>query len=68
MHYVDEGGGVPIVMVHGNPTWSFLYRDIIRALAPDFRCVTIDLAGFGLSQAPSGFGFRATEHARLVAR
>jgi haloalkane dehalogenase len=68
MHYVDEGHGVPLVMLHGNPTWSFLYRDVIRALSPDFRCVAVDLAGFGLSRAPAEFGFRAAEHAHLVAR
>ena len=32
LHYVDEGSGSPIVMVHGNPTWSFLYRDLIKRL------------------------------------
>ncbi|RPJ26779.1 MAG: alpha/beta hydrolase, partial [Planctomycetaceae bacterium] len=38
MHYVDEGSGRPVVMVHGLPTWSFLYRHLISALAPGFRC------------------------------
>lgn len=37
LHYVDEGEGDPIVMVHGNPTWSFLYRDLIRQLKPNYR-------------------------------
>jgi haloalkane dehalogenase len=39
MHYVDEGSGEPIVFCHGNPTWSFLYRDIIAALRNRFRCI-----------------------------
>jgi haloalkane dehalogenase len=35
MQYVDQGGGQPVVMVHGNPTWSFLYRHLIKSLSPD---------------------------------
>ena len=35
MHYLDEGRGSPVVMVHGNPTWSFLYRDLIKRLRPE---------------------------------
>ena len=69
VHYVDEGEGRPILMVHGNPTWSFLYRDIIRGLSGQgFRCVALDLPGFGLSTAPEGFGFHPKEHATVVAR
>ena len=67
VHYVDEGAGRPILMVHGNPTWSFLYRDIIRALQDEFRCVAVDLPGFGLSTAPAGFGFKPAEHATVLA-
>ena len=44
LHYVDEGSGLPVLMLHGNPTWSFLYRNVIkqlggacRAIAPDYR-------------------------------
>jgi haloalkane dehalogenase len=54
-------------MVHGNPTWSFLYRDVIRALRADFRCVAVDLPGFGLSPAPAGYGFEPSEHAGVLA-
>ncbi len=67
VHYVDEGSGTPILMLHGNPTWSFLYRGIIRELRGSFRCVALDYPGFGLSTAPPGYGFRAAEHARIVA-
>ena len=67
VHYVDEGEGTPILMVHGNPTWSFLYREIIRELRDDFRCVAIDLPGFGLTKPTRGFGFHAAEHARVLA-
>lgn len=53
MHYVDEGQGRPIVFVHGNPTWSFEYREPIRALRDRYRCIAPDHLGFGLS-AKSG--------------
>ena len=39
MHYLDEGEGDPVVMVHGNPTWSFYYRRLVTALSPTRRCV-----------------------------
>ena len=67
VHYVDEGEGTPILMVHGNPTWSFLYREIIAELRDDFRCIALDLPGFGLTKAPRSFGFHAAEHARVLA-
>ncbi|HTQ22930.1 haloalkane dehalogenase [Mycobacterium sp.] len=66
IHYVDEGDGPPILLCHGNPTWSFLYRDIIVALRDRFRCVAPDYLGFGLSDRPSGFGYKIDEHARVV--
>lgn len=55
MAYVDEGGekARPVFMVHGNPTWSFLYRKVIKALEGEkFRCIVPDLIGFGLSDKP----------------
>src|SRR5258708_34550520 len=51
-HYVDEGHGEPVVMVHGNPTWSFYYRDLIKALSGDYRCIAPDDIGCGLSDKP----------------
>jgi haloalkane dehalogenase len=66
VHYVDEGSGPPILLCHGNPTWSFLYRDIIRRLRDHFRCVAPDYLGFGLSDRPSAFGYTIAEHARVV--
>jgi hypothetical protein len=42
LSYVDEGEGAPIVRVHGTPTWSFIYRHLIRALTPRYRCVAPD--------------------------
>ena len=66
VHYVDEGEGPVLLLLHGNPTWSFLYRHVIRELRGDFRCVAPDYPGFGLSTAPRGYAFTAVEHSRVV--
>jgi len=60
MHYVDEGHGEPVVMLHGNPTWSFYYRELIRGLASGHRCIAPDHIGCGLSDRPTEaqYGFR----------
>jgi pimeloyl-ACP methyl ester carboxylesterase len=58
MHYVDEGEGEPVVMVHGVPTWSFNYRKLIKRLSPGFRCVAMDHLGFGLSDKPPAWHYR----------
>src|SRR3954464_8168876 len=66
VHYVDEGSGSPLLLLHGNPTWSFLYRDLIRGLSDRFRCIAPDYPGFGFSEAPSGYGYRPVEHAKVI--
>jgi haloalkane dehalogenase len=66
MHYLDVGAGPPLLLCHGNPTWSFLYRGIIRALQDSFRCIAMDYLGFGLSDRPLGFGYTIEEHAQVV--
>ena len=66
VHYIDEGAGPVVVCLHGNPTWSFLYRHIVRGLSDRFRCIALDYPGFGLSTAPPGYGYTAAEHARVV--
>ena len=66
VHYVDEGSGPILLMLHGNPTWSFLYRNIIRGLAASWRCVALDYPGFGLSTARPGYDLRPASHARVV--
>ena len=68
VHYVDEGSGPPLLLLHGNPTWSFLYRDVIKGLSARFRCIALDYPGFGLSRAPSSYGFTPAEHSRVVGR
>jgi len=66
VHYVDEGAGPPILFLHGNPTWSFLYRGIIIRLRKHFRCVALDYPGFGLSAKPENYGYTPGEHAAVV--
>jgi haloalkane dehalogenase len=51
-HYLDEGDGEPIVMLHGNPTWSFYYRHLVSALRGRYRCIVPDHIGCGLSDKP----------------
>jgi haloalkane dehalogenase len=66
VHYVDEGSGPPLLLLHGNPTWSFLYRELIAGLRDRFRCIAPDYPGFGRSQAARGYGFTPAEHAHVV--
>ena len=51
-HFVDEGTGNPVVMIHGNPTWSFYYRELIKALSGNYRTIAVDHMGCGLSDKP----------------
>lgn len=66
VHFVDEGTGPVLLLLHGNPTYSLLYRDVIRRLSPRFRCIAVDYPGFGLSTAPPGYDFRPASHSRVV--
>ncbi|MFE6861171.1 alpha/beta fold hydrolase [Nocardia sp. NPDC057668] len=66
VHYVDEGSGPTLLFLHGNPTWSFLWRAVISALRDDFRCVAMDYPGFGLSVPESGYRFLPEQHADVV--
>jgi pimeloyl-ACP methyl ester carboxylesterase len=51
-HYLDEGRGEPVLMLHGNPTWSFYYRHLVSALSTDYRVIAPDHIGCGLSDKP----------------
>ena len=51
-HYLDEGAGDPVVMVHGNPSWSFYYRNLVLALRGSYRCIVPDHIGCGFSDKP----------------
>ena len=67
MHYADEGSGTPILALHGNPTWSYLYRDFIRDLSSSNRVIAPDHIGFGLSDKPDETSrYTIDAHARNV--
>lgn len=69
MHYADEGEGSPIVLVHGNPSWSFEFRHLVGGLRDEFRCIAPDHIGFGLSSRSDQRGDHhpATHAERFVA-
>jgi haloalkane dehalogenase len=66
VHYVDVGEGPTLLLYHGNPTWSFLYRDLIIRWRDRFRCVAFDYPGMGLSSAAPAYGYTAAEHADVA--
>src|SRR5215471_20942397 len=63
MHYVDEGSGQPVVLLHGEPTWSYLYRNFIPSLARHFRFIAPDNMGFGKSATPPEADYTLARHA-----
>jgi len=63
MHFIDEGNGTPIVFVHGNPGWSFEYRNSIKELSKTNRCIANDHIGFGLSDKPFEWNYLPENHA-----
>jgi haloalkane dehalogenase len=62
MHYVDEGQGETILFVHGTPSWSFDFRNVIKTLSGKYRCVAIDHIGFGLSEKPEHYDYSTQNH------
>jgi pimeloyl-ACP methyl ester carboxylesterase len=62
MHYLDEGSGPPVLMLHGNPTWSFYYRTLVLGLRDRYRCIVPDHVGCGLSDKPAGWNYRIDAH------
>ncbi|MEJ2642177.1 MAG: alpha/beta fold hydrolase [Desulfosarcinaceae bacterium] len=65
-HFLDEGQGAPVVMVHGNPTWSFYFRHLIVGLRQDFRCIAPDHIGCGLSDKPGNAAYPYTLDRRVA--
>jgi haloalkane dehalogenase len=57
LHYLDEGAGEPLLFVHGNPTWSFYWRNLILGLRDRYRCVAVDHIGCGLSDKPEDYNY-----------
>jgi pimeloyl-ACP methyl ester carboxylesterase len=68
MSYVDEGSGDPFVMVHGNPSWSFEFRALIKHFAQTHRCIAPDHIGFGLSDKPAEWTYLPQQHAENLER
>ncbi len=59
MHYVDEGKGETVLALHGEPTWGYLFRNLIKALSPRHRVIALDHMGFGKSETPQGKAIHA---------
>jgi len=67
IHYVDEGhGGRPVLMVHGNPAWSYMWRNLIPSISSGHRALAMDLMGFGKSDKPNPTLHDFPHHARIV--
>lgn len=64
-HYVEEGAGEPVVLLHGNPSWSFYYRELIPKLSPYFHCLAPDHIGCGYSDKPDDTTYRYTLEQRV---
>jgi len=64
-HYLDEGSGPPVLMVHGNPSWSFYYRNLVKALRPTHRCIVPDHIGCGFSDKPGDDRYAYTLSQRI---
>ncbi len=65
LHYINEGQGEPVVMVHGNPSWSFYYRNLVTALSENHQCIVPDHIGCGLSDKPDDSGYDYTLKNRI---
>lgn len=61
-HYVDEGQGEPMLMLHGNPTWSFFYRNLAKHFSKNYRVIVPDHIGCGLSEKPQDYDYTLQNH------
>ncbi len=70
MHYLDEGeeGGTPVLFLHGNPTWSYFYRNLILRMRTNVRCIAPDHIGCGLSDKPDfpDYGYNLKDHSENI--
>src|ERR1043165_5299403 len=62
MHYVDEGIGEPVLFVHGTPSWSWDFRNVIKEISKTNRCIAADHIGFGLSDKPEDYPYSTLKH------
>jgi len=67
-HYIDEGGGEVVICLHGEPTWGYLYRNMIDPLAEEFRVVVPDHMGFGKSETPQDRDYTLKSHTENLSR
>ncbi len=62
LHYIDEGEGKVILCIHGNPTWSYFYRNVIASLREKYRVIALDNIGCGLSDKPQNYDYTLNNH------
>jgi cis-3-alkyl-4-acyloxetan-2-one decarboxylase len=67
-HYVDEGQGDVLLCVHGNPTWSFAWRNLIKELSANYRVIAVDHIGCGFSDKPQDYNYRLARHVENLSR
>lgn len=67
-HYIDEGEGQPFLMVHGNPTWSFAFRNFVREFSKTHRVIAVDHIGCGFSDKPQNYSYTLTQHIQNLSR
>ena len=65
MHHIEVGSGNPILFLHGNPTSSYLWRNILPRVSQEGRCIALDLIGMGRSEKPD-IEYRFVDHARYL--
>lgn len=66
LHYIDEGNGEVILFVHGTPSWSFDFRQVIKKLRDTYHCIAIDHIGFGLSDKPVDYDYSVQNHSKVL--
>lgn len=66
LHFIDEGKGETILFVHGTPSWSFDFRNIIKHFKKTYRCVALDHIGFGLSDKPKNYDYSIQNHCKTL--
>ena len=62
LHYIDEGEGEVLLFLHGNPTWSFYYRNLIQSFQARYRCIAPDHIGCGFSDKPQDYNYTLRNH------
>ncbi|MHB1278163.1 MAG: alpha/beta fold hydrolase [Bacteroidia bacterium] len=66
LHYIDEGQGDVLLFVHGTPSWSFDFRNVIKELSGNYRCIAVDHIGFGLSDKPEEYNYSTQNHSHTL--